>query len=368
MNLHEHDLFTPWTDPQSGIVSYLLQASIAPHQQSFYFVNSSMATGGRHVWFYTAFPPSANHTLGVADLETGEMHHFPETQFSDGSPLIDPETGEIYWVSGLDIWKRSPDPAASPVRINSFPEDLAKRRIPRRIATHLTLSADRRVVNIDAQIGNEWFVGAAPLDGSPVEIWQQFDRCYNHAQFSPTDPDLLLMAQDWWIDANTGEHHKYVDRLWTIRRGEEARPLVPDAPSGRRSHEWWQADGSHVWYVDYDLGTEKLELATGKRTNVWPGGTCHSYCDATGTLIAGDIGTYSWGRTGCRVAFFNTTTGREISIASDLPEPVPGRMPYHLDPHPRFCLDDQYICYTTTVRGHADLAVVPVASLVEATS
>ncbi|MDQ3657679.1 MAG: oligogalacturonate lyase family protein [Chloroflexota bacterium] len=373
-SIHESRAFTAWTDPQSGVTSYLLDQRVAPQQLTFYFVNSGMTDDGRYIWFYAAFPPAGNErdgrTLGVFDADTGATHHFPDSQFSSGSPMVDPTTGEVYWVSGLEIWKRSPDPDAEAVLVNSIPTELMRDRRPHRIATHLTMSADRRFVNIDGQVGREWFLGAAPLDGGQVEIWQRFDRNHNHAQFSPTDPDLMLIAQDWWHDVVTGEHAYYQDRLWLIRRGEEARPILPDDPSDRRTHEWWGADGRHVWYVDYDRGTERVDVATGERENIWPGGTCHSYCDRSGRYLVGDIGTYSWARTGCRVAFFNTETGREVDIVSVgcMPEPEGGRRRYHVDPHPRFCADDRYICYTTTIHGRADVAIVPVAELIALTS
>lgn len=372
MTIADSDLFTTWIDPRSGVASSILTRRVAPEQLSFYFVNAGDAVGGRFLWFYTCHPPSGNagagRTLAVADLHLGTVTHVPVTQFLDASPMVDPASGEVYWVSGLEIWKRLPDPDARPEFVAAFPAEIAGSRSLRRVATHLTMSASRMHLSMDAQIGARWYVGAVPLDGSPIEIWQEFDRCYNHAQFSPVDPDLQLIAQDWWHDPVTGERHDYEDRLWSIRRGDAARPVLPGDPSRRRSHEWWQADGSHIWYVDYELGTERVNIATGERTNVWPGGTCHSYCDRTGTYLAGDIGTYSWARTGCRVAFFNSATGREIDIASDLLEPEAGRARYHVDPHPRFCFDDQYIAYTTTVFGRADVALVPVADLVAATT
>lgn len=336
-----------WRDSRTGVRSHILTEQVAPHQQSFYFVNASHSADGRVVWFYAFFPPAGSEaggrTLGVLDMREGMVRHFPETQFIDGSPLVDPRTGEAYWVAGLEIWKRTPDPADDPVTVNQFSPELAASRPLKRLATHLTMSCDRRALTIDAQIGTRWYVGTAPVDGTPIEIWQEFDRCYNHAQFSPTDPDLQLLAQDWWHDPVTGRRHDYADRLWLIRHGEEARPIFPDDPSNRRTHEWWGADGLHVWYVDYERRTERVQVEIGTRTNVWPGGTCHSHCDAAGRFIVGDIGTYSWSRTGCRVAFFNTTTGTEIDIVSDLPEPFGSRGRYHVDPHPRFCLDDRYI-------------------------
>jgi len=31
-----------------------------------------------------------------------------------------------------------------------------------------------------------------PVDGGDFELWQTFDRCYCHAPFHPTDPNLIL--------------------------------------------------------------------------------------------------------------------------------------------------------------------------------
>ena len=41
-DLSESKLFTAWTDPQSGLTSYILSQKVAPLQQSFYFVNDGM--------------------------------------------------------------------------------------------------------------------------------------------------------------------------------------------------------------------------------------------------------------------------------------------------------------------------------------
>jgi hypothetical protein len=40
---------------------------------------------------------------------------------------------------------------------------------------------------------------------------------------------------------------------------------------------------------------------------------------------------------------------------------------YHIDPHPRFCAQDQWIVFTTTIRGQVDLALVKTADLVART-
>lgn len=339
-------------------------------RQSFYFVNRSLTTDGRFCWFYAGYPPSADanygRVLGVVDFEDDEVRVFPETAFLDGSPLIDPRSGEAYWVTGQEIWRRGPKQSMRAQLVNRFPDDLARGRRPYRITTHLTFCADGTSLNIDAQIGRDWYVGDAPMDGTPVRIWQHFTRCYNHGQFSPVDRDLQLIAQDWWIDPATGERGAIDNRMWLIRRGEHAFPILEQG-SPLHTHEWWSSDGASVWYVDYSTGTWNVDISSRVPELVWPGGRCHSHATADGRFLVGDNGSYNWAN-GCRVTFYNTLSGTELNIASSLPLPDIGRDKYHIDPHPQFCCDDQIIAYTTTVGGEVTLALTPVDRLIELTS
>ena len=365
----EHSpLFTRWSDPVSGVESYILSHRVAPIQQTFYFTHSGFSDDGRHLWFYCSFPPGGDayygRQLGVLDFVTQTIRHFPETQFMDASPFVDGTTGEVYWVTGLEIWKRGPGISDISQRIGTFPAELANNRRPLRMATHLSLSSDRKAFAIDALIGNDCFVGDLPLDGSGFRLWDKYDCCYNHAQFSPTDPDLILLAQDGWHDAASGVKGETHDRMWLLRRGEKIRPIYPDDPSAMRGHEWWDSDGVHVWYIHYRLGTEKVNIVTGERQNIWPNGHTHSHCDREGKYLVGDINPVpdDW-----RIAFYNIATGKEISIVTDLPRLSFPRSRYHVHPHPRFCFNDRYICYTTNVFGSIDVALIPVAALVERT-
>lgn len=363
-------LFSPWVDPVTGITSYVLAQRSAPLNQSFYFTNRSFSVDGRYLWFYCAHPPGGNgeigRTLGVVDFSNETVRWFPETQFQAASPFVDAVTGNVYWCWEYSVYRRSPDPNAAVELINSVPQSVHKKRCGARLSTHLTLSANRREFLIDAHFGREWCAGSLPLDGSAFQIWKTFDRNYNHAQFSPTDPDVALIAQDWWFDAVTGDYHHYEDRIWILRRSGEIQSVFSGVSS--IGHEWWDADGKHIWYVDYQKGTERVNVLNGHKANMWPNGTCHSHSSANGRYLVGDIGTYSWEKTGCRVSFFNVGTGKEIAIVSDLPVPTHPRAVYHIHPHPQFCLHDTMVAYTTTVMGKVNVALVETKDLIAATS
>jgi hypothetical protein len=279
-------------------------------------------------------------------------------------------TGEVYWTTMLGLYKRGPRPEDETVPVNAFPAELARNRRPLRIATHLTRSADGASFAIDATLGREWFLGDMPVDGGPFRLWQKLDRGYNHAQFSPTDPDLILVAQDGWHDCATGEKCEAEDRIWLIRRGGEAYSLFPNAPSNDRGHEWWGADGRNVWYIHYGKGVARVPTEGGEVEIVWPfEKVSHAHVDAAEKYIVGDAIPHDL--TESRVAFLNRETGRSIDIVSHLPYPEPvmssWKSKYHVHPHPRFCVEDRYIVYTTTVRGVVDVAVTPVAALVAQT-
>lgn len=368
------DLFVPWVDPESGVTSYLLKDRHAPFQQAFYFTNSNMTNDGRYMWFYASYPPSPGQCMGIVDMQKQEVRIYPETRFVSEAPWIDPETGEVYWAIDANVYKRGPEANDVPQLLGFFPKSTFGSEI-RRITTHLTRSADGKSLNLDLIAGDTWRLCTMDIETGKLDEWQSFKACYKHAQFSPTDPDLIMLCQDHWNDIKTGEHFGYKNRIWLIRRGEEAKPLYADG-SGRNmhmhTHEWWAKDGNGIWYVDYDYGTEYYDLFTGERTNVWPHGTCHSHASTDDRYLVGDIGTYQWnkGPALSLVAFYNTVTKKEIAIASGMPNPpeVTKRGFFHAHPHPQFVLDDEYIAYTSTVRGTLDYAMVRVADLITRTS
>jgi len=296
------------------------------------------------------------------------MNVYHETQFSSASPMVDGGSGDVYWINGLDLWRRGPLAQDRPAWVNRFPADVANGRPPERVETHLTRSADGKCVGIDARFGGETYIGEMPLDGSPVSIWETSTSFYDHAQFSPTDPDVQMVALEYWQDHvhDAFDGRLPYNRLWTIKRGGRLDPVLNE-PVSHSGHEWWDTDGKHIWYVHYGVGIKKVDLATRAETLLWPGHLAHGYSDAAGVFLVADMMADTV-VCDCHVAFFNTTTGNAIDIVNTAPLPADVTQCTHLHPHPRFCLRDRYICHTTTVYGRVDMALVPTGPLIERTS
>ncbi len=372
-------LFTRWRCPTSGIDSYVLTHRPAPVQKAFYFTNRSMTDDGRYLWVMCLFPPPGGRyavpVLGVVDFERDEMRVYHETQCRSGAfaeagsaPMIDPRTGEAYWFNELDLWKRGPEADDRAVRVNSFPKEIAGKRRPDRIVSHLMPSADGRTVNIDARFDGRTYVGDLPLDGSPFRLWQTLDGFYDHGQFSPTDPDVQMLAHEYWKDhdAEPFDGQRPYHRLWLIRRGEAARPILRE-PVSHSGHEWWDPDGEHVWYVHYGVGVKKVNVATGEEANLWPGHLSHAYSDRTGRYLVADAMADPV-VSDCHVAFRDTHTGQQVEIVNRPPLAPHLTQCAHLHPHPQFCCDDRYVCYTTTVHDRVDVALVPTQDLIDRTA
>ena len=115
---------------------------------------------------------------------------------------------------------------------------------------------------------------------------------YNHIQFSPTDPTLLMFCHE-------GPWHK-VDRTWTIRTDGSQLTQIHHRTMLMEieGHEWFGADGKWIWYDlqtprSQDFWVAGYEVATGNRTwyhltrSEW---SVHFNVSPGGNLFAGDGG------------------------------------------------------------------------------
>lgn len=373
-------LFTRWRHPSTGVESLILTERAAPAQQSFYYTTPSFSNDGRFLWLGCGFPPPggrhAQQVLGVVDFQDDELRVYHETQFASARPWIDLTTGEAYWGAHFDVWKRGPLAADTAVRVNSLPADLFTGLRLLNLSTHSTFSPAGKSFNVDVRSFTfdgtpVSHIGELPLDGGPFRLWQKTEGYnYDHALFSPVDPDLQMFAHEYWsdgerlgvpFDGSTPYH-----RIWLIRRGEQARPLLKE-PVSHSGHEWWDASGDFIWYLHYGVGVKKVSLATREETLVWPGPLSHAHSDRTGRYLVADRMDLP-SPSDCNVIFRDTITGKEVEIVNRGPLAAHLTQCTHLHPHPQFCQNDRYICYTTTVHDRVDVALVRTEDLIRRTA
>ena len=364
-DLRRHPYFESWTDPESGVESFILNERVAPLQQSFYFTNPSISQDEKWLWFYTAFPPSPHKFLGAVSLDpdTPDKRLFLQAGFSSVSPMVAPQGDAIFLCMGPSVWKLELD--GSLQRICTLSSEYINNRSLRRLATHLSLSADGCYFLLDGEVGNHWFVGVGDVQTGEVRIIKEFIHHFNHAQFSPVDPRTFLIAQDWFLDKVTGKRFPFDHRTWLMNAdGSEFCALTPEyQPRGHEDcHEWWSNDGK-VCYVNYAAGAYEIDLATRQHHHVWKQALCHAHCSGDSRYWCADQTPYRWDESGCQVQFFDRQTEKQVNIISRQPQPPYLRGDYHIDPHPQFSPRDTWVVHTTTVRGLVDVALTPTAPL-----
>ncbi len=366
-DLNKHPFFESWRDPESGVESFILTERVAPIQQTFYFTNRGISPDEKWLWFYCAFPPNRQRMLGVVSLdpENPSIRLFPQAGFTSASPMVTPESDGAYFCMANSVHKVGLDGATR--TICTVPESYIGNRSYSRIATHLTVSADGKHLLLDGDLGNFWWVGMGDLESGEVKILKEFGNHHNHAAFSPIDPKLFVIPEDWWNDKMSGRHFSYDHRLWLMdvdqRRYEVVRPKEWD--EGRTSwasHEWWAPDGMLCWN-DYERGTYECDPRTLEITHVWRRPLCHAHCSSDRRWWVADQSPYKWKEKPVEILFYDRANEGQRHIVTAMPEPPVERSLYHLDPHPQFSPNDSYLSYTTMVRGQVDVAVTPLNAL-----
>lgn len=365
MSLEGHPLFSQWRDPQSGVVSYILDGSPELLEKSFYFVNNSLTPDG-WLWFEYAHPPAPYKCLGAVSLDAGnaEVRRFPHATISAETPVIGPDNRLWFCMAdGIpEIWRM--DLNGSQEKVACLPEDYINGRTVRRIGTHFSFSADEKYLLLDGKVGSAWFIATMEVETRKIQIIKEFPGHYNHAQFSPVDPELFCLSQDHWRDAYSGQQFGGDLRTWLMtidgQRFEPAAPYSycsPERMGHNASHEWWADDGTLCWIVYLD-GAYEMDVSTREISHVWKRPICHAHCSPDRRFWVGDQSPYQWPKP-CQVLFYDRQTGEEKQIVSGMQAPNVPRHLYHIDPHPRFIAGGEWIVYTTTVRGRVELALTP---------
>lgn len=370
LNLDKHPYFTKYTDPQSGVESYLLTEGVAGMHQHFYFSESSVTKDGKYLWVRCTNPPSWFPTLAVVSLDADNpfIRHFPNAGISGGNPIITPEQDGVYYPNDDCIYKV--DLEGNVTKVFQVDPGFLRYRTVSRLSTHCTVSCDGKYMILDMMVGGIYYVMRVELATGEYKVLNNFGRCYDHAQFCPTRPDLFLIDQDWWRDYHSGEYICIDNRIWLMDiEGTRFEPVVPNAFYARNGseicHDFWSEDGYLCW-IDYNLGAYEYDIDAGEINYIWRRPICHSHTNPDRTLWVGDQSPYTWSEKPCQVLFYDRETNKEIQVFSALPEPSVTRGKYHVDPHPQFVCGGKYIVSTATVlTDTATVAVTPVDGLLE---
>jgi oligogalacturonide lyase len=189
-----------------------------------------------------------------------------------------------------------------------------------------------------------------------VEIIYRINTWLGHVQFSPTDPDLLMMCHE-------GPWEK-VDRIWMIRLSKPEPYLIykRTEPPEIVGHEFWGADGKTIWFQqDFrDLKTEYLSglnLETKKLTQypIPPGGHAIHYTWAPdGSFLVGD------GTNKLEAAQIDTPNDNDKYLSLLVAEGDKLKVihvvtlkknDYKIEPNPHVSPDNRWISFTATLFG-----------------
>lgn len=379
--------FKQWVDPESGVISYVLQTHVATQQQSFYYINRCMTDDSRFLWFYCGEKPGLR-SMGVIDFETDEIRYFPDFLNIYASPYVDPETGYLYWATAEGIYGHSPYTNGTVETISGVPECFPEVNTRLyQLVCHLTRNASNTKFFLDSRIDNEFILGDLEISTGNYTEWGRTNFMFNHAQFHPTNDGLVLLCREYWKDADTGEQY-YIptnndgvfERLWLWEEGSPQPELIPPintGSGGRATHEWWSAQGECFYYCAYPsswqppgFGIARYDLETKTTTMITTNRATHAHSSPDDRFFVFDQTVPVNSYRGCafNVFFYNPATDQAVRIAaSPAYNTVDNQSSWHPDTHPSFA-NDQYIVSTLNIDGAMNVLVTPVSPLIKMTA
>lgn len=396
-------LFEKWTDPSSGVVSYLLKDGLVGkwNQQAFYFVTKSMSDDGRFLLFNVSDDerehPVTNYidcaqTKAFIDLEKEEAHMLEGTD--GGIPYFDPVTAKLYYVrrdktrsvacgadeNGFQMGPLIPAVFMRDLRTDPFREvklcDIppeARHGVPADkildYYTHLTLTKDRKKaflaikgdVNFTTWEGM-YCHGLLDLETGKWEEWGTSSYYFNHDQLCPTDDTMALGANDGcWNILLPGEIYP---RL-RLKFADGSERMIPPPFRNYATHEVWNPQGTGFTYSAQNCSF--YEIKTGRHEVLCPLRCGHpSVSEDKGNryVLVDAAGGDDWWR-GCswRVGLWDRYTGRYVDIFRKSGElcpfgPKESQSRLHPDAHPCFNCHDRYVVTTYNKPGESRMAVM----------
>lgn len=367
-DLSKHPYFEEYTDPVSGVRSYILKKIAAPIQQNLYFTHlGGITTDGKYMWIRCAEWPSRTIRYGVVSLDPDAPYLRVFNNATFDTTLLSPVPGTHKALFGVRNKVFEIDLEGNTREILTIDEELIHGRWIEWISTHLSVNSTGELITLDMYIGGKSYMAIGNYRTGEVTHIMKSERHYNHAQFSPTDPRLFIVDQDWVKDPVSGERFDVDQRIWLMDIDKTIfEPIDPGNWFRHNNsiycHDFWSADGYICWpdLLEY---VYEYNVYTKEKNVVWKRSVCHAHT-LNRRLWVADATPYGWSP--CDVVFFDRDSGKEINIFTALPKPKYDKSVYHLDPHPAFSPDGSLIVSMTTVKdSEIDIALTPVKELLD---
>lgn len=370
-------LFRRHVEPSSGVVSYILEKRIAENQQSLYFTQQSMTDDGRFIVFDVSGGERGNRkSFALIDFLGDTVEPL---EIRGSIPFLDPATANLYWFEKDGLYRLFlPGEPRQKEKLCDIPQELREAGTKiHSLATHLTLTRDRRQVFMDARVDDRFIQGMLDIASGSFEIWGEEAVCVNHGQLNPANDRLALCAHETrWTDAEGVEHRiQNIDGVYPrllLVEPEGKRRIIPPM-NNYATHEYWAPDGKGFYYCSHgkEYGVIYCDLASGEQQRLAPVRAAHATMTADRQYFTYDYSVGPWYR-GCawQVGFYNAATKKEVFLYQSLPafNDKENQSKLHPDPHPQFVCGEKYIiCTINHGDGRMDLSVTPVAQLLELT-
>jgi oligogalacturonide lyase len=277
-----------YNDPDTGARILHLSKGIDGPAGVIYFTQACISPDGRYA-LVRNLVPTAGHTAGLMyryDFKTGNVVKLTDRMTKNQGMAA--KSGNIYYTSDNDTAiyvtniydMKTRKLADMPAGMQCGGGGLtinANETLVAGVGTYMSGTESEPVSTVPPNQGPQfdntfeqhdaYTLVTADTKTGEVKIIHKIDTWLDHAQFSPTDPDLLLYSHEGPWDK--------VDRIWTIRISDTTPQLVlkRTVDGEIAGHEFWGVDGSTVWYDHNFRGTpggkhylEGKNLATGAIT------------------------------------------------------------------------------------------------------
>ncbi len=280
-----------WVDPDTG--HRIIRLTDEPDSASLYFNQNGYTADGREMVYTT---PEGISVLDLKTLAARRVVKGPVRIIVAGR-----KTQNVYYTRGDAVFSTDVDsgatreiaklpPYSSVASVNADETMLAGTYTEGPLPRFSTSKGQMMEERLAARLPMGLFVVDA-RSGEVKTILKGRDW-YNHLEFSPTDPTLLMFCHE-------GPWHK-VERIWTVRTDGSRLTKIHTRTMAMEiyGHEFWSHDGKTIWYdlqrprgEDFWLAGYNVE--TGARTwyhlqrNEW---SIHFNVNKAGTLFCGDGG------------------------------------------------------------------------------